>query len=1089
LTKKVGDGGSSYTPTSSLTLYAKWTDTTKPTISLNPNTQTTYVSGGKAVTVNLSDSGSGLKASQPIYYAWSTSNATVPTSWSSVTSTNTAGAKSTTVTVPATSNSSLTGTYYLWIKAGTLSDVSGNTSNQVVSALFKFDNTNPTVSVSTSKTTNSITAGATATALSGISKYEYSKDNGATWVANGTSNTYTFNGLTHNTSYNIKVRVTSGTGKQAISETVTVLTDTIPLSTFAEMGTSTKNVTITYPSGCGSTYTCSYSKNGGADVKITSTSATVSFSEDGTVVSKVTDGNNITYSSYSVMVIYTMDDLKKQAVTTGDGLYSDSYETGRYVYKGANPNNYITFNEEIWRIVSIESDSSAKIVKQDPLTDYQFDDLSNRTLETNTFCTLTDSYGCNVYGAMPGIYTNGSKSGTITKDSSLATYLNNDWYSVLNSDKKYIINHSFNIGGVSSTKTLITDAISEEKKESWIGRVGLLSNSDYIKASTDSSCKGMSSAYATGNCSCKNKNYLQIERSWHLITPNYDTTHSLYHIETNGCISANGSGELSGKMPNRPVVFLNNNIQLSGKGTTDNPYKINADNITNTPIAPSAPTFTEVGTSTKTVTITYPSGCGSTYSCSYIKNNDAEINVTSNKATVSFEESGTLIAKVVNSDNKVISSTHTIITKREYEYKYTNKAQTFKAPETGYYKIELWGAQGGYSQGKGAYTSGEIYLDKNEMLYVYTGGKGVTPDSTAIGGYNGGGNTIKVNGKSGGTGGGATDVRLVGGTWNDATSLRSRIMVAGGGGGSAILGNSGLIGQDGNVLSYEYYTSIGKGGSQTYGGAVPTLDTCTTSNGTAGGFGYGGTGGGSSPSNVETGGGAGGGGGYYGGSGASGLCNGSFYAGGGSSYISGYAGVNSVTSSSSGIHTNKTKHYSGKYFINTSLNYGDNVGEGKAVITYIGKNPSRADSTKITSVRYIKDCINGNTINDYNHWVEIQAINKGENVAKGKTVTGILPEANNTTYAFANAVDGKIDNANGNAGFAYMSGTGNQCLTVDLGQEYDLEEIRIWHYFADNRTYYHNTTSVAGSNGTYRNLRYDQNAVTSSNGISIKNNS
>ena len=130
--------------TANTTYYANALDKTSPTISLNPNTQTTYVSGGKAVTVTLADSGSGLKASQPIYYAWSTSNATVPSSWSSVTSTNAAGAKSATVTVPATSSASLTGTYYLWIKAGTLSDVSGNTSNQVISALFKFDNIKPT---------------------------------------------------------------------------------------------------------------------------------------------------------------------------------------------------------------------------------------------------------------------------------------------------------------------------------------------------------------------------------------------------------------------------------------------------------------------------------------------------------------------------------------------------------------------------------------------------------------------------------------------------------------------------------------------------------------------------------------------------------------------------------------------------------------------------------------------------------------------------------------------------------------------------------------------------------------------------------
>jgi len=144
LTKHVGAGGAKYTPTSNITLYAKWVDNTRPTVSLNPNTQATYVKS-KAVTVSLADAGSGLKASQKIYYAWSTSNTTAPSYSSYVTSTNTEGAKTATVTVPGTSNSSLTGTYYLWIKVGTLSDVAGNTSLVKTSAAFKFDNTPPNI--------------------------------------------------------------------------------------------------------------------------------------------------------------------------------------------------------------------------------------------------------------------------------------------------------------------------------------------------------------------------------------------------------------------------------------------------------------------------------------------------------------------------------------------------------------------------------------------------------------------------------------------------------------------------------------------------------------------------------------------------------------------------------------------------------------------------------------------------------------------------------------------------------------------------------------------------------------------------------
>ncbi|MFR8269224.1 MAG: RICIN domain-containing protein, partial [Oscillospiraceae bacterium] len=389
LTKKVGDGGSSYTPTSSLTLYAKWTDTTKPTISLSPNTQTTYISGGKAVTVNLSDSGSGLKASQPIYYAWSTSNATVPSSWSSITSTNAAGAKSASVTVPATSNSSLTGTYYLWIKAGTLSDVSGNTSNQVVSALFKFDNKNPSLSVSTSKTTKSITAVATASATSGINKYEFSKDNGTTWINNGTNKTYTFTGLTHNTSYNIKVRVTSGVSRQNTSAVIATTTNIIPTPTYSS--TNNGEVVISYPSGCGSTYTCTYIKDGGTPVTVTS-NPTVYFGANGTLVAKVSDGvSTVSASAYSVV----RNDLYVSSAgndTTGYGTINKPYATIQKAYDSANTTATIKVMNDLSLNTSVQFASNKTIT----LTSYSTSSSINsikRVSDTGDYYLIRNDEG------------------------------------------------------------------------------------------------------------------------------------------------------------------------------------------------------------------------------------------------------------------------------------------------------------------------------------------------------------------------------------------------------------------------------------------------------------------------------------------------------------------------------------------------------------------------------------------------------------------------------------------------------------------------------------------------------------------------
>ena len=63
------------------------------------------------------------------------------------------------------------------------------------------------------------------------------------------------------------------------------------------------------------------------------------------------------------------------------------------------------------------------------------------------------------------------------------------------------------------------------------------------------------------------------------------------------------------------------------------------------------------------------------------------------------------------------------------------KEHTYAVPYTGTYKLETWGAQGGdrgaNNGGKGGYTTGEVYLKRGDILYIYVGGSGKTH-----GGYN-----------------------------------------------------------------------------------------------------------------------------------------------------------------------------------------------------------------------------------------------------------------------------------------------------------------------------------------------------------------
>jgi hypothetical protein len=255
---------------------------------------------------------------------------------------------------------------------------------------------------------------------------------------------------------------------------------------------------------------------------------------------------------------------------------------------------------------------------------------------------------------------------------------------------------------------------------------------------------------------------------------------------------------------------------------------------------------------------------------------------------------------------------------REYT---TNGSYYTETLPAGKYIIETLGAQGGNgSGGYGGYAKGQLNLTSSTTLYIYVG-------STA--GYNGGGSS-RLGYSSGG---GATDVRLVGGSWNTFSSLVSRIIVAGGGAGNG--GNSTTCagGSAGGTVGYtggDGYGSPGSGGTQTSGGLTPRAGTYGGSDGS---FGLGGNA--ETASNTSAG---AGGGGYYGGGGGSSDYPGwndpdDSGGGGGSSFISGYSGCNAVNIS--GVHTGQANHYSGLTFIDSSMIQGMNTGDGKAKITRV----------------------------------------------------------------------------------------------------------------------------------------------------------
>ena len=99
-----------------------------------------------------------------------------------------------------------------------------------------------------------------------------------------------------------------------------------------------------------------------------------------------------------------------------------------------------------------------------------------------------------------------------------------------------------------------------------------------------------------------------------------------------------------------------------------------------------------------------------------------------------------------------------------------------------YYQLETWGAQGGGNGGFGAYSTGVVYLERGETIYINVGG---APSTRYTGGYNGGGNAISTGGQAGNAGGGATHIAKTSGNLSTFSSKREDILIVAAGGGGA----------------------------------------------------------------------------------------------------------------------------------------------------------------------------------------------------------------------------------------------------------------------------------------------------------------
>ena len=283
--------------------------------------------------------------------------------------------------------------------------------------------------------------------------------------------------------------------------------------------------------------------------------------------------------------------LKAKVVTSGDGLYTDSTEAGRYVYRGANPNNYITLGTDTYRIISVESDNTLKVIKNGSIGGKAFDTQNARysTISTD-YCS--SEYGCKVWGSKTTtLDTNGKNvtqmpwtvGGTLKdlpeKEAYLNTYLNNDWYNSLSSNvQNIVVSHMFNVGVTKYNETSLANTITQEKTYKWLGKVGLMNPSDYVKASTNSACDSVNAYYNTSSCYSNSATHNWIfagpaakSSSWTLAPYSTSNAYYVFNVRSGGDLGSNNAHLNTGAAP---VLYLSSDISLEGDGTSNSPYTV-----------------------------------------------------------------------------------------------------------------------------------------------------------------------------------------------------------------------------------------------------------------------------------------------------------------------------------------------------------------------------------------------------------------------------------------------------------------------------------------------------------------------------------
>ena len=281
-----------------------------------------------------------------------------------------------------------------------------------------------------------------------------------------------------------------------------------------------------------------------ATTYFSSNDVTYDNTESGLKSTNVQEAIDELYNTCSYNSSNAADNLLNQVeiVTSGEGLYEDEYED-RYFYKGANPNNYIKFSNELWRIISLEGDGTIKIIRNQQTKDSVFGDWDGISWG---FSDIYEDFLFNYIRTLD--------------DMDKAVY------------------HEFSIGPVEELNNDLAQQIKDENSEKWKELMGLVTVSEYLRTNSNKETCGVLSRYDDmlfepeyEYWNCYKTNWMDSVSDGYFWTLNYSDTKE-FTVGGSYVYLASTTQVSAGIVP---VVYLSSKVKIiDGSGTSQDPYII-----------------------------------------------------------------------------------------------------------------------------------------------------------------------------------------------------------------------------------------------------------------------------------------------------------------------------------------------------------------------------------------------------------------------------------------------------------------------------------------------------------------------------------